>query len=289
LLGLFICTCASCSEIHKKTKLEDLILKGKDVFFKDITFEDDIDFTEFSKNLISEGVYQVRITSSITFQNCTFNGSLIAYSKNESDVILTSFQSNLSFIGCIFNEDVNFRAASVLGRTDFTNSAFNKTASFEECTFFQNAYFRASSYHEELRFQNAVFFQKANFLHAEFDATASFQQATFYGEAQFSSTKFIGYADFGLIRCHGNFFANYALFNDRAIFNSGLYNGKVDFINISFNYVEIMNNQFNCETRFLKSTVSDQLSFDNSFFLLGKPDISSFDQEKVSLEGVIAR
>ncbi len=290
ITGIIMVTCASSNGSRIKGSFENLIIEGKDVFFKDMTFDDDIDFTQFEKNLISEGVYQVRIVSSVTFQNCIFKGKVTTYRKDDDNtMILTSFQSNLSFIGCTFHEDVNFRASSVLGRTDFTNATFLKTASFEECTFFQNAYFRASSYHEELRFQNAVFMQKANFLNAEFDVTASFQQTTFHGEAQFSSTKFIGYADFGLIRCHGNFFANYAVFENRSIFNNGYYNGQVDLINISFKQCEIMNCRFFGDTRFLKSTVEEHLSLDNSFFLFGMPDISSFDQEKLSLEGIVTR
>jgi uncharacterized protein YjbI with pentapeptide repeats len=287
---LIVSTCASSNLSPKRETFENLISEGKDVYFKDVTFENDIDFTQFEKNLISEGVYQVRIVSSVTFQNCIFKGKVITYSKDiDNTITLTSFQSNLSFIGCIFHNDVSFRASSILGRTDFTNALFLNTVSFEECTFFQNAYFRASSYHGELRFQNAVFMQKANFLNAQFDVTTSFQQATFNGEAQFSSTKFMGYADFGLISCHGNFFANYAEFADRAIFNNGFYNCQADFMSISFKKCEMMNCRFFGETRFLNSTVSQHLSFDDSFFLSGIPDISSFDKEKISLKGVSGR
>jgi hypothetical protein len=288
LTGLIMTNCASGNVPQKKESLEDLILNGKDVYFKDVTFEEDIDFTKYSPNLISEGVYQVRISSSITFHNCTFRGKVISYSKdNDQNITLCSFQSNLSFIGCIFHEEVSFRASSILGRTDFTNALFLKKTTFEECNFFQNAYFRASAYHEEIRFQNAVFFQKANFLNAGFDVTASFQAATFHSEAQFSSTKFIGYADFGLIRCMGNFFANYAVFSNRAIFNNGSYFGQVDYTNLSFNKCEMNNCRFYGIVRFTKSNAEDVLSLDNSFFLTGIPDLTSFDPQKVRQESLL--
>jgi hypothetical protein len=287
ILGFFLNTCASCNAPQKKDSFEGCITDKKDVFYKDVTFDEDIDFTKFDKNLISEGVYQVRIVSSITFQNCTFKGKVTAYLRDEkNNTILTAFQSNVSFIGCTFQDDVSFRASSVLGRTDFTNSLFLKDASFEECTFFQNAYFRATSYHGELRFQNAIFMQKANFLNAQFDVTASFQLAIVHGEAQFSSTKFMGYADFGLITCYGNFFANYAVFNDRAIFNNGFYQCQADMNSATFKQCEINKCRYFGETRFAKSTVEEHLSFDNSFFLFGMPDLSSFDKEKLGLEGV---
>jgi hypothetical protein len=290
LIALLTTTCASNSVPVNKESFEDLIRDGKDVFFKDVTFENDIDFTQFDKNLVSEGVYQVRVESSITFQDCIFKGKVITYNRDKDNITtLTSFQSNLSFIGCVFHEVANFRASSVFGRTDFTNALFLKTVSFEECTFFQNAYFRASSYHEELRFQNAVFMQKANFLNVACDATASFQHAIFHSEAQFSNTKFMGYADFGLIGCHGDFFANYAQFNDRAIFNNGFYNGQADLINIKFKYCEMKNCRFYGEARFMQSTAEDFIYLDKGFFLLEQPDFSSFDQAKISLEGIITR
>jgi len=83
LLGIVMVTCASNNVPQKKGSYQDLIIAGKDVFFKDITFTEDIDFTQFEKNLISEGVYQVRIVSSVTFQNCTFKGNVISYKKKD--------------------------------------------------------------------------------------------------------------------------------------------------------------------------------------------------------------
>jgi hypothetical protein len=287
LSGLIISGSACGNAPQGRENFEDLVKSGKDVFFKDMTFAEDIDFTQFEKNLISEGVYQVRIISSITFQNCTFNGKVSAYRKNkDNSLILAYFQSNLSFIGCVFKNDVTFRAASVMGRTDFTNASFLKTSTFEECTFYQNAYFRASTYHEEARFQNSVFMQKANFLNAEFDVTASFQLSVFNSEAQFSSTKFMGYADFGLINCKGNFLVNYAEFANRSIFNSGLYYGQVDLMNVSFKRCEIKNCKFFGDVRLMKSSAEEFIDFSDSYFLLGLPDISSFDQEKLNMESI---
>jgi hypothetical protein len=40
--------------------------------------------------------------------------------------------------------------------------------------------------------------------------------------------------------------------------------------------------------RFLKSTVQEQMALDQSYFLLGIPDLSSFDQEKLSIDGIVA-
>lgn len=287
ILLLLMTSCASSNVPQQKTGFDDLILAGQDVYFEDVTFDKDIDFTRFERNLISEGVYQVRIVSSITFRNCIFKGKVITYKSDENqNITLTSFQSNVTFIGCNFHEETSFRASAILGRCDFTNSLFLKGASFEECTFFQNAYFRGTAYHEEARFQNAVFMQKANFLNAEFDVTASFQSASFNSEVQFSSTKFHGYADFGLTRFNGNFFTNYAVFGKQVIFNYATFYGQADMTSMTIKRGEMKNCRFFNEARFAKSSVEESLTLANTYFLFGKPDLSSFDQQKLIQDGL---
>lgn len=284
IVALVMTTCASSNVSQNSGNFEDLIKAGKDVLITNKTFDRDIDFAQFEKNLISEGVQQVRIVSAVTFQNCTFNGKVIAFRKENDLTTLTAFQSSLSFIGCTFNEEVNFKASSVLGRTDFTKSAFFNVANFEEVTFFQNAYFRGSIYHQELRFQNAVFMQKANFLNAEFDETSSFQRAVFNSETQFSSARFMGYTDFGNITCFGNFFANFTEFADKAIFNNSFFYRKTDINNASFNYCEMKNCRFFGEARFVESIAKDHIFLDKSYFLIVRPDFGSFDEDKISFE-----
>jgi len=287
LVIAFNTTCATSNMPVKATNLEEMIRNGEDLYFENQTFEEDIDFTKILKpNMISEGIYQVRIVSSVTFKNCTFNGKVVTYNRDENRTILSAFQSNLTFIGCTFNEDASFRASSVMGRTDFTGSTFIKTSNFEECTFFQNVYFRKAVFHEELRFQNAFFMQKVNFLNAEFDENASFQGSTFNSEAQFSTTKFAGYADFTLINWNQNCFFDFAEFMDRAVFNSSDFKNRVDFVSVQFNYCEIMNCRFLGEIRFTESSVSKKIIFDNSKFLYALPDLGLFEAEKLSKEGI---
>lgn len=283
LVVVFNSTCASSNMASSEKNMEEMIRSGEDLYFENQTFSEDIDFTKILKpNLISDGIYQVRIISSMTFKNCTFKGKVTFYRRDEKGITLTSFQSNLSFIGCTFDEDVSFRAASIMGRTDFTGTAFTATSNFEECTFFQNAYFRKTTYHKELRFHNAFFMQKANFLDAEFDVTASFQGTTFNSEAQFSNTQFGGYADFSLVNWNRNCFFNFAKFLDRSIFNNAEFRSAASFFNVEFNYSEIMGCSFFGKVGFNESVVLEKIILDKSKFLLKIPDLSSFDADKVS-------
>ncbi len=111
LITILAATCASNTGNPAK-KIQDALNSGKDLYFENQTFTEDIDLTEvLPATLISEGIYQVRTTSAITFKNCTFEGKVLAYKRSdESKTVITSFQSSLSFIGCSFKEEVSFRA-----------------------------------------------------------------------------------------------------------------------------------------------------------------------------------
>jgi hypothetical protein len=285
--AFILTTCASSNISGDSDRFEDLISAGKNVYFINQTFNRDIDFTQFDKFLISDGINQVDVISSITFVNCTFKGKVIAYKEDaEHKATITNFRNNLSFIGCSFNEQVNFKASNISGRADFTGSGFFKTTSFEDCTFFQDAFFRGTSYHEELRFQNSVFMQNVNFLTAVFDATASFQNDIFYAGAQFSNARFMGYTDFGNLTSFGNFNSNYAEFADRAIFNNSYFYRRSDINNSTFHYAEMKNCQFFGETRLNGSTVSKKFVLSETKFMKGQPDLGSFDKDKLDITSV---
>ena len=279
---LLTTTCASTGISGSSGSYEELLRLGKDIYFENTTFDEAIDLTEILKaNKINNAASQLTINSSITFINCTFEGEVTAFAKNEDgSVILSLFKSNLSFVNCSFEESVSFRASNILGRVNFSNSFFYETVSFEECTFFQNASFSNCDFHKEARFQNAFFMQKVNFMRANFDETVFFQGATFNSEAQFSVAKFIGYADFSLISCRQNFIMNYAEFADKSIFNNSYFYGRTDFLEVKFNICEFKKCHFIGEIRFDESTVNESITFEKSTFLPEKPDLSFFEKLK---------
>lgn len=274
---LLMGTCATGVNGNQNNIDEDLRL-GNDIYFEDIVFDEAINLTDIlGANKINATTSQITINSSITFVNCTFNGELTAFYSNGGTIILSIFNSNVSFIGCTFEKAVSFRASSIMGRADFSNSFFKGEVSFEECTFFQNANFAGCSFHDDARFQNAFFMQKVNFSRAEFAQTVYFQAATFNSEAQFSVAKFIGYADFSLISCRQNFLANYAEFADQSVFNNSYFYGRTDFLQVKFNICEFKKCFFFGECRFNNSTVDKSISFDKSIFLPEEPDLSLFE------------
>jgi hypothetical protein len=285
-LALLFTNCASSTNQKKMTDYRELIRKGKDVFIENTTFTEAIDFTKIlPANPVNKGVSQVRIVSSITFSNCTFKEDLIAFSRDdEGNQLNTSFQSNLSFVGCTFDAPVNFRGISVSGKVVFSGSFFENTAVFEESSFQQLAFFNNCSFHKELRFQNAFFMQRANFLNAQFDETASFQGSTFNSTAQFSNTRFYGYADFSLVRWKEDVFFNYAELAERATFSSSTFWGFADFLTVSFGFTEMINCTFFGELTMTGSSIKKELVFRDNFFVRDKPDLNFFERGKIKLE-----
>ncbi len=287
-LILLVTFCASKDDTQKQKKgdMKELLRSGKDIFIENRVFTEEIDVTRLlDSNMVSEGIYQVKTSSSLAFKNCRFEGKLRAFSnKKETRLISTAFLSNVSFIQCIFNDEVNFRSSSILGIVDFTKSVFNKKAIFEECTFSQNAYFNGCSFNDEVRFQNAFFMRRANFMNTQFNKNTSFQNASFNSEVQFSVGKFNDYADFSLSKFNDNAFFNYCEFGKSSTFNSSHFSRGVDFLNVKFNASEFKGCAFYGDTRFFQSGVQTLIDFDNAFFLFGEPDLSFVVKQKVKLD-----
>ncbi len=272
----------------KNETIRQLLQSGKDILIEGQTFENDLDFIKMlSQNPVNQSISQIKTTAAITFKNCVFKGKVAAFEQVASGhVVRASFLSNVSFVNCEFQEEVTFRGAQILGIVDFSQSKFFAKANFEEAQFHSNVYFRGCNFYDESHFQNAFFHQKANFLEAAFDKTAYFQNTTFQGETQFDVAKFQGYADFSLLHCQQNCFFNYTWFNDQSNFNQAYFAKGADFNNVRFEHGEFRNAAFLGKTRFYESSATLQMDFENSFFQFGKPDLDSFESDKISLMNI---
>lgn len=277
----------SCATPNTSTKeensMKDLVRRDQPIYMEHQTIDEAIDFTSFlDSHLISEGVYQVNVRSGITFKNCVFNKPITAFKTLENgNLVLTAFHGNLSFIDCIFKEDVNFRGSSIYGRTDFTGSTFNVSANFEELNCHENAFFNQSVFEGPLRFQNAFFNQKANFMSVQCYDTINFQNSFFNAELQFSAGLFYKYVDFTLIDCRGKVLFNYAEFRDTANFSHSYFNQDFNFVNTKNNSTNFNNCRFLGQVRFNKTEVATSLNFKESYFLLDLPEID-IPSEKLS-------
>jgi len=121
---------------------------------------------------------------------------------------------------------------------------------------------------------------------AEFDAITSFQGATFNSATQFSNTTYADYADFSKVNWNGACSFNYAEFVERSVFNNSFYMKTAEFISVKFGHTEMMHCRFYGDASFMNATIETQLLLDDCFFLLEQPDLSFFDQDKLSLKRI---
>lgn len=262
----------SCATQNSPSKddssIYDLMKRNQSVYMENQTIDDGIDFTSISNaHPISEGISQIKIQSGITFKNCVFNKSVLAFKKLENgNMILTAFLGNVSFIDCIFKEEVNFRGSSIYGRVDFTGSTFNSDANFEDFNCHENAFYNQCTFEGTSRFQNAYFNQNANFMNAEFYGITSFQSSLFNSELQFSAIKCVKYADFTLIDCRGKTFFNYAEFKEKADFSHAIFNQDFQFVSTVSQNTRFDACRFLGDTRFNETEMSS-LTFSESYFL----------------------
>ena len=272
LLAVVIIICFNCESIQTKPKnefnLKDRIKQGKSILITDKEFNSPIDFTEITEQiLINENILQVNIRVPVTFKNCVFKKPVIAYKKvSSNEVILSAFWGNLSFIDCVFEDQVNFRETIVYGITNFTKSHFNSFANFEGVSFNQNTYFTNAIFEKETRFQNSFFSKKSNFLNTTYLDKTSFQNGTFNGELQFSNSTFNAYADFSLVDCKDNVFFNYAIFESTADFNNSNFYQNFNFIKTQNKMTTFNHSKFLGNTKFYDSEGAYK-NFKSCFFL----------------------
>ena len=253
---------------------EKRIQSGQDILVENKVFSEDVDFCSvLEPNLIGKGSYLVKTSSSVTFRNCTFKGSVLGFKENGTEsIVLASFLSNLSFINCTFEEPVSFKGTRVAGRCDFSECVFKKEANFQDVRFGHNSYFNGAYFQGEAKFQNAWFNGRAQFLDAKFRANTSFQQVVFQGEAQFSKLDCTKYLDFSLADFRQNAFFNYAEIRDRATFNNARFWGQVDFVSTNQHSTTFEQTIFWERTRFLKSTFEKKLKLESATFHGGEPE-----------------
>ncbi len=285
---IFNVSCATGKNNNKEMSLTALIKAGKNVVFEDKAFNSDWDFTaELERVAETEGMDRVYVASAITFKKCTFKGKVVAMVNGASGGGVSSyFQKNVSFINCIFEEEVNMRAATFLAVCSFQGSSFLKGANFEECTFMNDAYFNDTKYREETRFQNITAMKKSNWMKARFESNVSFQGATFYNDAQFSTAEFQKYADFTVSVFQNNCFFNYCKFGPQAIFNSSSFSHRVEMLSSSFQKIEMRTCLFVLPPKFYQNEITGTIDFSKSIFVSGLPDLSKMKRDVILAEDI---
>ncbi|MBU0486336.1 MAG: pentapeptide repeat-containing protein [Bacteroidetes bacterium] len=295
-IALLCVVAAGCTAKPPSTKgnsfhdIKKTLIKGENVVISGQEFSDDIDFTEIIAG-IEESTKHFRcwIPGGISFFNCTFKGKVLGYKSGDGISTSVTFEKNLTFNNCSFQESVDFRESNVTGLVDFSGSIFYKTSTFEGFSCNNNdVRFAETVFKDEAKFQRSQFNGNVNFMRAIFENHAYFQNATFGGFAQFGACVFSKYTDFINLKAKGDIFFNYTEFKDKFLMNNSTIDGRAEFIEAKFGKInEIKKTIFLGITRFEKADLKGSLDLSGSAFYYAKPATQGMiksEESKIILE-----
>lgn len=280
---------ASCATGKKNNNSNEMatlnqsVQNGKNIFAEGKTFTSSWDIIDQVEAVTeTEALQRSYISSSLTFKKCVFKGNVTAYKTDKAGKTFAAyFNKNVSFIDCIFEGEVNLRAAIFSAPSTFQGCSFLKGANFEECTFVNDVYFNDTKYGEEAHFQNSVMMKRSNWMKARFESNVSFQGATFYNDAQFSTVEFQKYADFTVVTFQMSCFFNYCVFSQQAIFNSSAFYKRTEMLSNKMQKTEMRNCTFILPPKFYQNEIAVSIDFSKSVFATGVPDLSTVKSGQV--------
>ncbi len=234
LIIFLLSSCSAQGQISEK-KLHKSLRSAKSVLIENEAIAG-LDFTDIFENYqVGKDLYEGTADVSITFKNCVFEGPLVGYNLAEDGTRTTlAFRSNLSFLDCIFQEEVILKGIHVLGRVDFSGSNFHKTVNLQQATFSHHANFSRCSFRGRLLAHQMVANHQLSFFDVKFEQDTYFQQAYFRMDADFDLSTFSEYADFSLVNADQNITFNDAYFSKRSNFGNARLRGTASFSNAKF-------------------------------------------------------
>jgi len=256
------------------------IEKGEDLHLKDQVFTEDIDLTQLSATLANVNYYTVAIGSQITFEGCTFKGKFLAYHIDKEQQRACHFQKGITFMDCIFREEVNFKGSTIQGLANFSKSYFEQEAHFEGCRFQSDANFSNTVYLKDIFFQQAHFTKASTFMNANLGGILSFQGAQFDAPAQLGVCEFHEYADFSTAVFNRGAFLDYSKFHGQAVFSNVIFRDRAEFKSCEFDQIaNFKGATFYGLSRFNESIIKGAFSLKDTRFVYGPPEMGSLKMD----------
>jgi len=186
---------------QKKINASDImrdIKKGKDISYKNATIVGTLDFTFMEEQLDklprkkrsswwnsgnkSNNIKKV-IKNNVSFINCVFEDNVFAYIHDEDSgyTFTANFDDDVIFKKCIFKEMAMFKYSHFEEKANFEGSKFNNSSTFKYAKFSNN-----------VSFANTVFKESATFKYSKFHDGVSFNNAKFEEDLNIKYTKVSG-------------------------------------------------------------------------------------------------
>jgi len=277
---LFVC--AQDAHEIKKDELIEAIRYGKPLEYKDCRIKFDIDLLEIVEaERESATIKRAYVNSQFIFENCIFEGAVIASKKDKIERTAVQFMKSISFNKCQFTSEVNLDFCIVDGAASFTDCEFFSEFKCNEVAFRgSSAQFSNSVFSKKAGFAGATFFDKASFMWCKFKDNAFFSHTRFDDDATFRACTFSGIARFSSMLVKGDCFFNQSIFEGNSVFKNISIYRRAEFANCMFKGdAEFKNARFFDRTNFNKLTVAKQMTVEKSHFLMGAPEFADLNKE----------
>jgi len=195
LCTFFLTTSIIAQQTVKAEEILSAIKNGKDVSYKNVTITGTLDLTfmdekapelpkkrKWYKNNGSNSIEE-QIEGKVSFINCVFSDNVFAYIHDED--------SEYTFIAN-FEDDVIFKNCTFKGNALFKYSDFERNADFSGSKFEENTTFKYAKFDKNVSFTNTTFDEDAIFKYSEFRNGVSFGDAKFKGNLNLKYTKVNG-------------------------------------------------------------------------------------------------
>lgn len=264
----------------KAEKIMAQLKKGKTIHLEDAEIVGDIDFTKLNSHRETYKNARVFIESPMFFKNCKFQGKLIGFGTKEDIVISTTFTKNLSFLDCIFYQNIELNSCVLNSVGSFSGSHFYGELNLMNSFFDRNAFFNNTIFAKDCHFQNSRFGATLDLSQSIFNQNVNFQGSSFFDFANFRMTEFREGLDCSLCLFFNNASFNFCTIKNKALFSNSHFRSRLEFENIKAKKIEMDECIFDNDVLFNDLSI-EIFSLNNSMFLKGQPSFN-FKENKPS-------
>lgn len=269
--------------VVKAESIIKLIRKNKPVSFQNVTIEGDLDFTKLPAYPESSLQSRVKISSPLYFQNCEFKGKIKGYDEGKNKVILSNFETNLSFHNCTFYGDILLNGVIVGTSLAFPESKLHGELHLANAVIGHDANFSKVIFGRKLFFQNAVFRKNAYFNKSIFNEIGYFQSCKWEGEAIFREAEFRENVDFSLQKTFSPMSFNFSRFKNAVFFEGSKFGDDFEIDHVSAERIFLSGCQFWQKLNF-ESLNSKEIHITDAIFYTIIPDFSKIMNPEIVLE-----
>ena len=281
VLGSFLSTQAQKFESIEAKSILSQIKKGKPINIENAEITGDLDFTKIGFSRETNQNARVIVETPLFFKNCKFRGQIIGFKENTDLAIASTFTKNLTFVDCIFYQNINLNSCFVNSVGDFSGSQFYGDAHFENSIFDKSVFFNKTIFAKECFFQNTRFRSNLDFSESIFNQNASFQGSDFYDLVVFRLAEFRESLDFSLCTFFKNASFNFFSIKNKGLFNNCRFEARLEFENIKSTKIEMEECVFENDVLFNELDCAS-FSINKSLFYKDSPTIS-FKQKNTTI------